>query len=258
VTNLAGAAVGLGLKSLTDPRIRVGNRPRPYRVAVIGGSALMLIIVLMPVGDAAAALLKRNRDFPCLVCPTSRLDLVLIETNGASIELSPHRSSTRSAIAIQMEDGEWPGVAWPEPIRDWAGWLALELDLGNPGSSAIDVTLRIEDAVHDFRFDDRFNLRISIPAESRRRLCILLSQLRHAPARREMDLSHVSQFMLFGTDASHGQELHVYRIALLGKTDSGAEPADRRPGCRNGASACDSKDPEAPCPGASASEAASG
>lgn len=212
--DLLGGLVGLSLLALRDRRIFGGPQVAPL---VVGTAAA--VILLAPPSQAAAAYALRAANFPELVRFRFPLDLYFLEARGSSIRrlsLPERWSGGRSvpALAVKLEREKWPGVALVEPASDWRGFSVLTLDLVNPGDQPLELTLRILDRAHDWRFEDRYNGRLLLPPRSRELYRIPLEEIASAPERRRMDLAQIADLLLFQTGGAEGGEFYLARIAL--------------------------------------------
>jgi hypothetical protein len=212
--DLLGGIVGLSLLALRDRRLFGGSRAWP---AVLGATAAVVLIV--PPLQVAAAYALRAVSFPELVQFRSSLDLYFLEARGSSIRRlrlpEPWAGGQSvSALAVKLERSKWPGVALLEPVPDWRGYDVLRLDLVNPGDRPLELTLRILDRTHDWRFEDRYNGRLWLPPRSRQDFRIPLEDIASAPDRRRMDLARIADLLLFQTGGAAGGEFYLVRIAL--------------------------------------------
>jgi hypothetical protein len=73
--------------------------------------------------------------------------------------------------------------------------------------ASLPLVIRINDAAHDNRYADRFNRQVVIrPGVNR--VVIPLDDVRRAPNRREMDMRHIRQIIVFGYRVT--APTHVY------------------------------------------------
>ena len=194
-------------------------RRLPVRLVLL---ALILTLVFsnaFPVIVTAAAFAKRNSDLPCVVCPSSYLDLQLVEANGATVRLSSLPEQWRAfpserVFEVGLRYGAYPGLEWADPIPDWQSFVTLVLDAINPESLPLRLTLRIDDVKHDNRYVDRFNYSFILPAGTRHREYIPLFKLREAPEDRDMDLARIRRIVLFGSADTHGRWFYLRSIRL--------------------------------------------
>jgi hypothetical protein len=212
--DLLGAVVGLSLLALRDRRISGG----PWKWPVMLG-ATAAVILLAPPLHAAAAYALRAASFPQLVQFRVPLDHYFVEARGTSIERTPlpepwSRDRSTPALRVRLERKKWPGVALVEPVRDWRGYRALTLDLVNPGDRPLELTLRILDRQHDWRFEDRYNGRLWLPPRSRQGFTIPLEAIANAPDRRRMDLAQIADLLIFRTGGAEHGEFYLAGIAL--------------------------------------------
>ena len=78
----------------------------------------------------------------------------------------------------------------------------------SPLDRAVDLGLRIDDAVHDNTFPDRFNRRITV-APGRNEIRVPLDQVRAAPATRPMQMHRIRRVLLFGGIPGEAFTLYV-------------------------------------------------
>lgn len=219
--NMAGTVAALALIARYDIRVAEFTRTRLHKLSLTLLPVVLAALVLVPVVEILATLAKRDADFPCLVCPANRIDMWMIDCNGASVRLAAGSDGARH-LEVLMETGAFPGVSWEWPARDWRGFDALVLELGNPGPLPLDITLRIDDLHHDSRFADRLNQRITLEAGYHSRACIPLTEIENAPESRQMDLSGIARLLLFGQEASQGSRFLIHGIRLIRHEETGS------------------------------------
>jgi len=116
---------------------------------------------------------------------------------------------------VELLDGEYPGWELSEPMANWRHQRTLAIDLINPDQAPLMLTLRVHDATHDNRPQDRFSVRVELPAGTREVVRIALSDISQAPARRTMDLSAVAGIIAFAPEPGmQGRRLYLSRIWL--------------------------------------------
>ena len=84
----------------------------------------------------------------------------------------------------------------------------------NPAAQPASFILRVLDRGHDWSHEDRLNLPLTIPPNTRTTVRVSLVALAEAPARRDMDLSRIADVMLFATGPLPGREFYVSRVWL--------------------------------------------
>lgn len=219
-TDALGAACALGL---------VGSRPilgyRPFeskagRRIALGVALLTGTLLLAPVIEAGLALARRAAQFPVIARFDSPLDLYFGRVQSASgsrvfLPRSWARPDDGKSLRIEVTAGRWPGFVLSEPEADWTGWKTLNLDMTNPGNAPIQLTVRVHDALHDQRYEDRFNRSFTLEP-GRRTLTIPVSKVTAAPAGRTLDLTRVSGIVIFanGRTSAPGQVFFLTKIWL--------------------------------------------
>ncbi|MGE0030107.1 MAG: VanZ family protein [Steroidobacteraceae bacterium] len=206
-----GAIAGLALAAALSSRRR--------------WAALIFVVaaapVLWPVAEASIAYAARAWEFPTMLGGDTRADRYFVRTRGVQSEPSilPPRWSQAGdppSLRIQIVGGNWPGITHSEPQPDWSDYSKLMLDMTNPESRPLKLTLRVHDRMHDNRSSDRFNRTFTLAAAQRSILAIPLSEIASGPEGRSLDLSRVAGVILFGEGSPQqvGQVFYITRIWL--------------------------------------------
>lgn len=184
-------------------------------------AAAALAQVLWPVFEASIAYASRAREFSMLLGDDSRADRYFIRTRGvetvpAALPPPWNRAGDPRSLKIQVVGGPWPSVTHSEPYPDWRGYSRLMLDLTNPESRPLMLTVRVHDREHDNRGSDRFNRSFELTAAERQTIVIPLAEIELAPDGRRLDLARVAGLILFcGADpALIGRQYYVTRVWL--------------------------------------------
>lgn len=177
--------------------------------------------VAWPVAEAALASAARARQFPTILGFNSPCSLYYISSRGVDLALSPLPEMWRQAndplsLQIRVIGGQWPGLTHEEPQPDWRGYSRLMLDLTNPDTRPLTLTVRVHDRAHNNQSSDRFNRTFTIPGAKRQTVSFALAEIGRAPLERTLDLSRVAGLILFGDEdpASSGREYYVTRVWL--------------------------------------------
>ena len=119
-------------------------------------------------------------------------------------------------LAVRFQPAQYSTVSLRYFYPDWQGYTDLVLDVVNPESTDIKVTLRIHDrlhAQHAFAFNDRFNRQILIKP-GKQRIVIALADIKNAPATRQMDMRHIQDLSLFTIQSITYHHLDIQKILL--------------------------------------------
>ena len=195
-----GAAAAIGVAIAVAGRRALGGA-----IVVVAATS-----ALWPLGQAGCAYLERQRQFPTVLDFDSRLDWYFLRSRGVAV------GSGADCTAFRITGGSWPGITHAEPQPDWRGRKALVVDVANLGRDALGLTLRVHDASHDHRAEDRFNYSFELAPAARERIAIPLAQIAAAPRGRELDLARIAGLILFagGTDVPAGPGFCLHRIWL--------------------------------------------
>lgn len=200
--------------------IALGRSPR--RSWLAGLHALCLAVALgifaTPLTTAALAYRDRTRDFPVLAGFDSAWSTYFI-----SGESSRRRGELPTAwqlhpgevgLRVDFPHSRWPRVNLTEIYPDWSHHGAITFDLGNPMSDAIELTVRIQDAAHDERYEDRFNTTFLVPPNARRQFTIPLTEIAASPAKRRMDLTRMTRLSIYRDQPSIPGTIYLIGIRL--------------------------------------------
>lgn len=97
----------------------------------------------------------------------------------------------------RWQTGSFPGLVIEEVPADWRAYRALAITVHNPGSATASFTVRIHDAHHDQRHEDRFNQTFHLAAGATDVFQIPVSAIKDGPKDRPLDLAAVAGIVVF-------------------------------------------------------------
>jgi len=208
--NAAGAASFLLLRDAVALRRRRGASRAAGRAAWAAGLAGLALLAGSGVGFARTVSLyvERHRAMPTLF----NLDGAWWERE--LIDQGRNRLTPSAGLArLELEPGEYPGLAFDEPYPDWRGYRHLALTIVSDLDAPLTMAIRVHDARHNQRFEDRFNRRLVVrPGENTFR--IPLDDIRRAPRGREMDLARIRGIMIFSRRLDHPTHVSLGPLRL--------------------------------------------
>ena len=151
-----------------------GTRAAPRRALRISIAAAVLLSIA-PLGWILAAYTARHLQSPVLWRAGSRL----LNTFA------------------QRQQGEYPGLALTEVPPDWHGFAALLVTVRNADARNSVFYMRVDDAHHNQRYEDRYNGEFHISAGTTATYRISLTSILQAPAHRLMDLRRMTSVIVF-------------------------------------------------------------
>lgn len=186
-------------------------------LALVG--SLAAIAALAPLATCIAAYAWRDARFPGITQAGNRLDLYFISQDSHNVERSPlpsrwAQTPGEMALRVAIDAGEYPAMHMTEPYPQWADYRSLALDLTNPGKSDLELVVRVHDRLHNYRYDDRFNRPVRIPAESRLTVTLPLQEVAKGPRHRALDLRNVADISVFAARPVANGVFFVSRIWL--------------------------------------------
>ena len=99
-------------------------------------------------------------------------------------------------------------------LRRGSGMRALRFAVVNLESTVLDVVVRIDDAEHNQRFEDRFNRTFALAAGINE-IEIPLADVLRAPHGRKFDLGRVAALLFFAVNLNEHRDIIVGPIALV-------------------------------------------
>jgi hypothetical protein len=221
LTDTAGAVAGLAVWTLLrrPGSARIGDSSRRSVWPVVALALAGLGIILWRPLCTAAAYAYRAASFPAIAEFSNPRSLHFATTDGtgASIAELPapwSRQPGERALALRYDPAHPPAVQITEPSPDWRGYDAITVDLANAGPAELNLVLRILDVGHDWTNEDRANVPLVIPPQTRTTVRVALEAVESAPARRRMDLARIDNVMIFGRPPAAPGILYVARIGL--------------------------------------------
>ena len=212
-----GTLCAVGLWRSRQDRQRSAARGAVLLTGLVASTA----IVAAPLVAGAQAYARRGAQFPVLASFERASDLHFVAPIGADIEriaLPPDftAGTDEAALKVTFVDQSYPGVQIWEPAPDWQGFRTLNIDVVNPGDDPLPLGVRVHDADHDQRYEDRFNLAVVIPPATRQQLSVPLTDIASGPRERRLDIGRVAMIAVFegSGSAEVGRALYLRRIWL--------------------------------------------
>lgn len=186
---------------------------RRWTVALSVVTLPLLTWLVLPPLRASIDAVDAYQQFPVLFAGDSRLEMERFDPSSR-LSLQPGTDG-RYALHVALTTAKYSGFSLVNFPGDWRGFRTLVLDVGNPSAQPLTVTCKVQDRKHNFRFDDRYNRRFTLPS-GRSRIVIELDDVHHAPATRQMDMARIDELSCFAISLPAPRRLDVYRIALTG------------------------------------------
>lgn len=210
----------LGFYTVLDPRLtqhwkRKGDL---LRAGVAIFSLLLLLVGLLPVISLSTAYLQRDRAFPVLIDFNAEWPLEFIRTQDASLSTVPtpegwQQTGDEQVGRLTLYPARYPGLALIEPVADWTGYAYLSFHIYSENPESRTLTLRIHDRQHNWRYDDRFNTKLTVaPGDNAFR--VPLAQVRTAPRNRKMDMKAIVNLMIFAVEPEQSLQFYLSNIRL--------------------------------------------
>lgn len=218
--NGIGSISFLGIYAAFDPKLAKYRKKKRglFRGALVTGSLLLLLAGLLPLIGLSASYLQRDRAFPVLIDFDADWNRSFISTQDSRLQLVPappswQQTGNKRAGLITLYPAQYPGLALHDPVGDWTGYSYLSFHIYSENPQEYTLTLRIHDRQHNWRYEDRFNTRLSIQAGDNL-FHIPLEKIRSAPKGREMDMTAISNMTLFAVEPEHPLQFYLSNVRL--------------------------------------------
>jgi VanZ family protein len=117
-------------------------------------------------------------------------------------------------VEITLLPSDYPGFWIREPVADWSAFRTLEFEVYSDLSTDQELVLRIDDAGHNGRYEDRFDRTIVIRPGCNP-VVVPLADVRAAPRGRAMDMTQIRHVGLFAVRPSVPMTLYLTSFRLL-------------------------------------------
>lgn len=212
--DLAAGLCGLVASLVRLPGIGVGRR-----MAWLGLFILLLLAAVSPFAQTLHAYVERNSAFPVLLDARRNEGLFWVRTMPAPVSIRPvdtrlQKELDELAFVVPLDEGGMPGLAIDEPYGDWRGYSTLALDLINPGDTALDLILNVDDMRGSGAPGDRYDERVLLAPRSRTILRTSLESIVRSIPHRRFALDDMDIVMIYRRGPANGEQLMVRRIWL--------------------------------------------
>ena len=230
--NFIGTAIALSLIYTSEQSPHVKQYQSPSKVprwllrslqAFATLAILQMLLMLIVITQQEHQRLEyKQQQLPVLFNfnPTSDIEsrLEVDDISGSALFIRVNSPSHRdeSALKIQLTRKLYSGISLRNMPADWRAYSALALYFYNPASTAITITLRIDDLKHSRNpegYSDRFNQQHQIPSGNSHWI-IPLDDIAQAPTLRQLDLSDIRLISLFSSRAESKQVLYLEQVEL--------------------------------------------
>lgn len=194
-----------------------GDRPVG---SILRGVALIILcwISLHPILEIVDSI-QQLRSFPLLASFERPRETGSWIAHGATLARSDGWASDgRYSAMVTMHPGQYPGVAMVWFPQDWRGFRALTMDLRNPNDRPVTCFVKLYDHRHEaigFPPGDRFERRVTIPAEAALTVEISLAEVRNAPADRAMRMDQMLGIEIFGVQVQQEWAVFLDNVRLI-------------------------------------------
>ena len=165
VRDAAGAAAFLLLLRRRHPAPGPDGLQPVLRHEWMARSAGILLLVgsAANLGLTTAAYMARDRAMPALAAfDGAWWERWFVETQDGSLTAHARPPVLAETVVeplarLDLKPGAYPGIGIVEPHPDWSGYRVLAITIVSDLDAPLPIAIRVHDAAHDQRYEDRFN-----------------------------------------------------------------------------------------------------
>lgn len=220
VNDVIGAAAFLGILATFDSRFResaVLRRP-VLRLTVRVTAVMIFLVTYIPFTILVFAHSHRKVHFPVICDFESYLDRSFAFALDSDLDVGPppsgwsdNGSTAVARIKLGQSGSAGLGIQYPAPI--WTGYSAFAVDIYLDAATDHQIMLRIDDTLHNFEDNDRFN-RVLELSPGLNQVEIPLEEIASAPATRRMDMESIANIIIFAGPTATPATLYIDNIRL--------------------------------------------
>jgi len=204
-SDAVGATCALAVHALFDRRSQI---TRATWVGALVVALACAAFYVAPLVRMSVAYVHRNGQFPVIADYRSPVDQLW--TVGYGVE----RSIEGDALEVVFVRGRFPGIRLNEPVGNWSAYRTLLIDVENPDTEKLGLTVRIHDRGHGESYSDRYNRRFELGPGERRTLRVDLGEVARAPKGRLMNMRHISDIRLFRDETGGANRMRIFSLRL--------------------------------------------
>ena len=208
VGDIARDAGGAGAAVLVAASFHARRRPASRWALRLAALALAAAFA-PPTVKALIDERRASRQFPILAAFTHPDELGRFEWSGAT----PGPLARDRVLPLTFWPGRYPGFVLRYFPHDWRGFRRLVVTATNPDPRPLSLVVRIDDERHNQEYTDRYNGRFMM-GPGRDEIRVSLEAVETAPRGRTLDLSRVSEVVIFSPGLREPRVLRLESIRL--------------------------------------------
>lgn len=190
--NIFGLVSGLGFVSFTRQKIwrkKILLAIFSFGFLLLGTSSLFQI---------SWDYLQRDKAFPSITVLDEKWFASFYRFNNVELlgVVEPATNDSAKLYHLRFDPGKYPGINIIEPEENWSAYDKLRFIVFSANKENIELILRVHDKKHNQNYNDRYNKRFII-SPGQNNIAVNLTQIRHAPVDRELELANVAGVQLF-------------------------------------------------------------
>lgn len=157
---------------------------------------------------------QANRQFPVLVDQSTPFELT--RWRGHPVRYGIDEFNQTKVLKAEFLPAKYSTLVLDYFPRDWTGYQQMIIIIYSPGAQAEKLFIRLHDLAHienDSHYTDRFNGEL-ILEPGWNTFTLSLNAIQHAPRKRQMDMRHIHQLMLYFPHLTENKTLLIREIRL--------------------------------------------
>ena len=200
----------LGIMFLAPVRRSLGRRHLVCgQIAVVAIAAIFFCGPVVTLWDMR----QGSRQFPVLSDFESRLETRRWSSGEIHKGIARHGESS---LRVLLTRQKYAGTTLKRSFGDWRGYSTFAFSLYNPDPDSLRITVSIRDQEHFVRggqYHDRFNRAFTME-QGWNDVAIPVSDIENAPSARKLDLSRLSEVVIFTVDPPAPRVMYLDYVHL--------------------------------------------
>ena len=120
------------------------------------------------------------------------------------------------SLKVGLTTRKYTSIVFNRIINNWSGYKTFAFDMYNPDPQILLMTVRVNDAQHNLNgwvTQDRFN-RSLVLNPGWNHFSFAIEDIRNAPAKREMDLLHITWVEIFAKNLPAPRSVYIDKVRL--------------------------------------------
>lgn len=161
---------------------------------------VLILLIFWPAIKWGGAYIYRDRQMPVVMDFSSSVMRLFTRVANAKLDIvtppDVWQGMTEKVADLTLYPGIYPGLTMRELSPDWSAFRELNFAVFSERTDTLTIEFRVNDRLHNEKYNDRFNTLLKI-APGENRFLFPLERIRKTSSGRVMDLTHMGTIVFF-------------------------------------------------------------